>query len=141
MNLVSGHKIVAIGAGSGLGRGVVRRLVEDGASVTVLEISTEKVASLQDEFGNTVCAVAGDASSLADLLRCRDAHMEHFGSVDALICFQGIFDGNVPLAQIDPEAVEAGFDELFRINVKSAILAARVFLELLQDRMVSQDVV
>ena len=133
MNLVSGHKIVAIGAGSGLGRGVVRRLVEDGASLSVLEISDEKVASLQEEFGGAVLAVSGDASRLADLERFRAAHIKRFGGVDALICFQGIFDGNVPLAQIDPEAVGEVFDELFRINVKSAIIASRVFLEHLQE--------
>lgn len=132
MSLVADHKIVAIGAGSGLGRGVVRRLIEDGASLSVLEISEVKVASLQEEFGDAVLAISGDASRLADLKRFREAHAERVGGVDALICFQGIFDGNVPLAQIDPEAVEAVFDEVFRINVKSTILAARVFLELLQ---------
>ena len=132
MGLVTGHKIVAIGAGSGLGRGVVRRLIEDGAKVTVLEISDEKVDAIRAEFGDSVVAIAGDASKLADLERCRAAHVEAFGQLDALICFQGIFDGNVPLTSIEPEKIDALFDELFRINVKSSILAARVFIELLQ---------
>ena len=133
MGLVTGHKIVAIGAGSGLGRGVVRRLIEDGAKVTVLEISDEKVDAIRAEFGDSVVAIAGDASRLADLERCRTAHVEAFGQLDALICFQGVFDGNVPLASIAPETVDALFDELFRINVKSTILAARMFIELLQE--------
>ena len=133
MNLVVGHKIVAIGAGSGLGRGVVRRLIEDGATLSILEISDEKVNSLKEEFGDSILAISGDASKLFDLERLRAAHTERFGGVDALICFQGIFDGNVPLAKMDPEAVEAVFDEVFRINVKSTILAARIFLELLQE--------
>lgn len=133
MSLVEGHNIVAIGAGSGLGRGVVRRMVEAGARLTVLEISAEKAASLQDEFGDAVVVVTGDACSLADLEACRAAHVARFGTVDALICFQGVWDGNVPLAQIEPQKVSDLFDELFRINVKSCMLAARVFDELLRD--------
>ena len=117
MNLVAGHKIAAIGAGSGLGLGVVRRLIEDGASLSVLEISGNKVAALKQEFGDKILAVSGDAAVLADLDRFRAAHIDRFGAVDALICFQGIFDGNVPLAQIDPALVGDVFDELFRINV------------------------
>ena len=133
MSLVEGHNIVAIGAGSGLGRGVVRRMVEAGARVTVLEISAEKAASLEAEFGDAILAVTGDATLVPDLEACRAAHVARFGAVDALICFQGVWDGNVPLAKIEPEKVSALFDELFAINVKSCMLAARVFDELLRD--------
>jgi len=133
MSLVKGHNIVAIGAGSGLGRGVVRRMVQSGARLTVLEISAEKAASLQDEFGDAIIAVTGDACSFEDLEACRDAHVARFGTVDALICFQGVWDGNVPLAQIEPAKVGDLFDELFRINVKSCVLAARVFNDLLRE--------
>jgi NAD(P)-dependent dehydrogenase (short-subunit alcohol dehydrogenase family) len=133
MSLLEGHHIVAIGAGSGLGRGVVRRMIEAGARLTVLEISAEKAASLQDEFGDAVVVVTGDACSLVDLEACRAAHVARFDTVDALICFQGVWDGNVPLSQIDPAKVGDLFDELFRINVKSCILAARVFDEALRE--------
>jgi NAD(P)-dependent dehydrogenase (short-subunit alcohol dehydrogenase family) len=133
MSLVKGHNIVAIGAGSGLGRGVARRMVESAARLTILEISAEKAASLEEEFGDAVVVVTGDACSLADLEACLAAHVSRFGTVDALICFQGVWDGNVPLAQIDPVKVGELFDELFRINVKSCVLAARVFGEALRD--------
>ena len=132
MDLVNGHNIVAIGAGSGLGKGVARRMIDDGARLTVLEISADKVDALRAEFGESALVVQGDAAKLADLQRCRSAHLERFGDLHALICFQGVFDGNVPLAKIDEEAIDVLFDELFHINVKSSILAARVFGDMLQ---------
>jgi len=134
MDLVNDHDIVAIGAGSGLGRGVARRLIADGARLTVLEISGTKADALRAEFGDAALVVQGDAAQLGDLQRCRAAHLERYGKLDALMCFQGVFDGNVPIADIDEGAIDALFDELFHINVKSSILAARVFLEALQDR-------
>lgn len=132
MGLLTGHNIVAIGAGSGLGRGVVRAFVAEGANVTTLEVSEEKARSLGEEFGQNINSVCGDATSVPDLEACRAAHIGRYGQVDALVCFQGIFDGNVPLVKIAIDKVGALFDELFHVNVKSILLAARVFMEDLQ---------
>jgi hypothetical protein len=43
-----------------------------------------------------------------------------------LLVFAGIFDWYRPLADLSPQELSAGFDELFAVNVKSALVAVHV---------------
>jgi NAD(P)-dependent dehydrogenase (short-subunit alcohol dehydrogenase family) len=129
--LLEGHVVLVTGGGSGLGLGVARRCLDHGARLAVMEIAPDKVAALRAEFGEDVLVVEGNCSSIADLSACEAAIRERFGRLDALIGVQGIFDGNVPLAQMSVEQADALFDELFRVNVKGHLLAARIFQPLL----------
>ena len=124
--------MLLVGAGSGLGRGVVRACRQHGAQLAVLEVSAAKVQSLEAELGPDALVMQGDATRSSDLVKCRDAIVERYGKLDAAFCFQGIFDGNVPLKTIDLDRVDQLFDELFHINVKSCLLTARVFHDLLE---------
>ncbi len=131
--MLQDHSLLVIGGGSGLGRGVARRCLEQGAALTVFEISPEKVVSLKEEFGEGVLVVQGDGTNSADLLRCRNDLVDRHGKLDAVLSFQGVWDGNVPLKDIAIDRIDTLFDELFHINVKGAFLAARVFHDLLQQ--------
>ena len=51
------------GGGSGLGRAIVTRFLEEGARVGVLEISPTKAGALRAEFGNDVVVTTGDATA------------------------------------------------------------------------------
>jgi cis-2,3-dihydrobiphenyl-2,3-diol dehydrogenase len=133
MRILDDHSVVIVGGGSGLGRGIARRCLEEGAQLTVIEISPEKVQSLESEFGDRALLLQGDCTRLADLTRCRDEVARKFGKVDALICFQGIWDGNIPIRNIPAEKLDRLFDEVFGINVKGSLLAARIFCELLEE--------
>lgn len=132
MRLLEDHVVLVTGGGSGLGLGVARVAREQGATLAVMEIDAAKVAQLSAEFGDEVLVVEGNCTRLADLERCRAAIHTKFGRLDALIGVQGIFDGNAPLADIAPDRLDALFDEVFQVNVKGHVLAARVFHDLLQ---------
>lgn len=129
--LLEDHVVLVTGGGSGLGLGVARRCRDYGARLAIMEIVPEKAAALRAEFGDSALIVEGNCSSIADLTACRAAIVDRFGRLDALIGMQGIFDGNVPIVGIEPEALDALFDELFRVNVKGHLLAARIFRDLL----------
>lgn len=131
--LLIDHVVLVTGGGSGLGLGVARRCLDHGARLAIMEIVPEKAAGLRAEFGDDVLVVEGDCASIADLEACSAAIRGRFGRLDALIGMQGIFDGNVPLARIDAEALDRLFDELFRVNVKGHLLAARIFRPLLEE--------
>lgn len=133
MDVLSDHTVLLVGAGSGLGRGVARRCIEEGAQVAIFEISPEKVASAQDEFGPSCLVINGDCRSTEDLLRCKAGILERFGKLDGVMCFQGIFDGKVPLKDVPLDRVAALFDELFHINVLGDLLVARVFHSMLEE--------
>jgi NAD(P)-dependent dehydrogenase (short-subunit alcohol dehydrogenase family) len=132
MKMLDDHVVLLTGAGSGLGLGVARYCLQDGAKVAIMEIVPEKVQSLQAEFGKNALVVQGDVTSIADLKRCREAVVKEFGRLDALMGLQGIFDQNLPLKDIALEKVGALFDELFHTNVLGYILSVKIFVDLLE---------
>lgn len=104
---------------------------DDGAQVAILEYAAEKVSALREEFGHDVLVVQGDVRNITDLVACRDAIADRYGRLNCLVGAQGIFDGNVRLADIPVERVDALFDEDLSINVKGYVLTTRVFLDML----------
>jgi NAD(P)-dependent dehydrogenase (short-subunit alcohol dehydrogenase family) len=133
VQLLDDHVVLIMGGGSGLGLGVARQCLEEGADVAILEIAHEKVDQLKSEFGDRVLVRQGDVRSLDDLHALQDAIVERYGRLSALIGCQGIFDGNIPLRDTPVERIDSLFDELFHVNVKGYILAARVFVDLLEQ--------
>lgn len=131
MQLLEGDVIFLTGAGSGLGLGVARYFLAEGARLAILEIVPEKVEALKEEFGEGCLVMQGDATKVADLERCRDEIVSRFGRLNALVGFQGIFDGNIPLREIPVEKLDSLFDELFHVNVQGYILSAKIFMDLL----------
>ena len=129
MQLLDGDVVAIMGGGSGLGLGVARHCLGEGASLAILEVVPEKVEQLRAEFGSDAVIVQGDATSVSDLQRFRSETVARFGKVNALIGCQGIFDGNIPLADTPLDRIDSLFDEVFHINVKSYILAVKVFLD------------
>lgn len=132
MQLLNDDVVLVTGGGSGLGLGVARYCLAEGAEVVIFEISAEKVRLLQKEFGTDVLVIQGDVTKVDDLRACRDAILKRYGKLNALIGAQGIFDGNVPLMETPIERIDSLFDELFQINVKGYILSAHVFHDLLK---------
>src|SRR5829696_9486144 len=123
---------LAIGGGSGIGRGVVEEFVREGASVGVLELNPDKCAEL-DELGSKVVAIQGDATSLDDNKRAVRETVDAFGRLDILTTFVGIFDFYTPLSELPENTLQAAFQETFETNVESYMLSARAALPTLQE--------
>lgn len=132
MSLLENHVVLISGGGSGMGRGVARHFLGEGAQLAILEIVPEKVISLKEEFGDQVLVLEGDATKLSDLETTKEAVLSRFGRLDSYVGCQGVFDGNIPLRDLPADKIESTFDELFHINVMSYILAARVFVDELE---------
>ena len=129
MELLKDHVVLVTGGGSGLGLGIARECLSQGAQVAVLDHSAEKVKALPEELGAGVLGLHADASRCTDMVRARGELLDRFGRLDALICAQGIFDGNVPLQDLTLDRIDTLFDEIFHVNVKSHVIAAHVFGE------------
>ena len=132
MQLLKDDVVLVTGGGSGLGLGVAQYCRAEGAHMVIVDVSADKVRLLQEEFGDDVLVMRADVTRAADLQACRDAIVQRYGRLDALIGTQGIFDGNVPLMQIPLERIDSLFDELFHVNVKGYLLSARIFCDLLR---------
>ncbi|MGW5147203.1 SDR family oxidoreductase [Rhodococcus koreensis] len=132
MQMLDDHIALILGGGSGLGLGIARHFLGEGARVAIFEISESKLLDLKDEFGDDVLLVQGDVTSVDDLEAARTAVLDRFGRLDALIGAQGIFDGNIALRDIPTDRIEKVFDEVLHVDVLGYVLAARVFLEELE---------
>lgn len=134
MGWLDGQTALVTGGGSGIGRAVVDRFVEEGADVGVLEIDGDAVAALNDAYPDRVHAVQGDVTEYADDERAVAETADAFGGLDVFVGNAGIFDDAVHLADLDPEDVEVGFRELFGVNVLGYMLGAKAALpELLES--------
>jgi NAD(P)-dependent dehydrogenase (short-subunit alcohol dehydrogenase family) len=121
------------GGGSGIGRAVVARLIEEGARVGVLERMADRVEQLRADFGPAVCAVQGDVTRLADQTRAVADTVSAFGQLDIYVGNAGLFDSFLPLAEFPEDRLSDAFDELFGVNVKGCVLGAKAALTALRQ--------
>lgn len=124
MGALDGEAILVTGGASGLGRAIVGRCLEEGAHVTILDRTPERLADL----GGRVEAVGGDVRCLADNLRAVEACVARFGKLDCAIGNAGIWDYSTSLDELAPECLDAAFDELFHVNVKGYLHLAKAAL-------------
>lgn len=122
---LDGSVALVTGGGSGIGRAVVERFVDDGAQVGVLERDPDRVASLRNEFGASVVAVQGDVRTLADNRTAVDRVVDRYGSLDTFVGNAGVFDNFAKLEDIPAEQLEAGYREQFDVNVLGYLLGAK----------------
>jgi NAD(P)-dependent dehydrogenase (short-subunit alcohol dehydrogenase family) len=129
---LAGMVIFCTGGGSGIGRGAVDAFLAEGASVAILELDESKCAAL--EGSGDILVHSGDATSSDDSeALVRDA-LARWGRIDAAACFVGIFDHYRRLEEISAAELTGAFDEIFAINVRSALVTAATLLPELRRR-------
>jgi NAD(P)-dependent dehydrogenase (short-subunit alcohol dehydrogenase family) len=127
MGWLDGKRALVVGAGSGIGRAVVTAFACEGARVGVLELDQAKCARLAAEMPDCVVS-RGDATALADTRAAVRAVTDAFGGLDVLVNCVGIFDFYRGLADISDDQLDAAFDEIFAVNVKSQLVGVRAAL-------------
>ncbi len=90
-----GRTAVVTGAANGIGRGVVERLLDEGANVVALDIEEESLKALRAELGSPagLTTVQGDIRSRQDVKRAIDTARQHYGALDVMVANAGIAVG------------------------------------------------
>lgn len=127
VGVLHGRRALLVGAGSGIGRAVAEAFVTAGARVSVLELDPAKSAALRAAPQDFV-VTTGDATSFADTAAAVTATCDQFGGIDVLVSFVGLFDYYVGLGSLTDEQLDAGFDEAYRVNVKSLLISVKAAL-------------
>ncbi|MGH8116230.1 MAG: 3-(cis-5,6-dihydroxycyclohexa-1,3-dien-1-yl)propanoate dehydrogenase [Rhodanobacteraceae bacterium] len=129
MGQLDGQVALITGGGSGIGRAVVARFVEEGARVAAMDRVPARTDELQREFGDAVTAVAGDVANMADNRRAVAETIGAFGRLDVFIGNAGIFDTYARFADLSDDALDRAHDELFGVNVKGCLFGAKAALD------------
>lgn len=118
--------VIVTGGASGIGRATAARLVEEGASVALVDIDGEAASAAASQLGSDVLPLSGDVSAEADVERYFAAAVEHFGRVDSLHNNAGIEGPLAPLAEFET----AAFERLVRINYHGIFFNLRQMLRI-----------
>jgi NAD(P)-dependent dehydrogenase (short-subunit alcohol dehydrogenase family) len=125
MGALDGEVALVTGGGSGIGRGVVDRFVEEGARVAVVDIDEERLEDARERHGDAVLGVCADVLAIEQNERAVAETVAAFGKLDVFVANAGIGDAFRELIDIPPEEVATVYQEIFDLNVKGVILGAR----------------
>ena len=135
MGLLDGKVALITGAGSGIGKGVLEKFVQEGARVAVLERMADRVEQLRNEFGELVVGIHGDVSQLSDNKAAVAETLRAFGQLDIFVGNAGIFDQFITVSEFPEDKLSDAFDEQFAVNVKGPLLGAKAtYPELVKTR-------
>lgn len=125
MGWLEGDVAVVTGAGSGLGRALVRRFVDEGARVVAVDRAADRVAEVEDAHGAAVAGVVTDITSTEGNAQAVRVALDRFGRLDTFVANAGMFDYGASLLDTPADALARAFDELFAVNVKAYLLGAK----------------
>lgn len=125
MGWLDGDVALVTGGGSGIGRAVVERYVEEGAQVAIMDRAAGRAEEWRARLGDKIAIISGDVSRLDDNKRAVAETVAAFGKLDIFVGNAGVLDGFIRLADLPEERLAAACNELFAINVKGCILGAK----------------
>ncbi|ODV91759.1 hypothetical protein CANCADRAFT_75557 [Tortispora caseinolytica NRRL Y-17796] len=113
MGKLDGKVAVVTGGGSGFGLGIVKKFLEEGAKVVVVDLNEEAGTKVAEEFGvKFVQANVALAESWKTVLQ---TSIDTYGKLDVVVNNAGTTYRNKPTLEV----TEEDFDKVFTVNVKS----------------------
>jgi NAD(P)-dependent dehydrogenase (short-subunit alcohol dehydrogenase family) len=123
---LAGKVAVVTGAGSGMGRAIVRQFSAQGAKVVAADVSG-KQDDLPAELGDGCIATHADVSRSADVRAMLDLAVARFGRLDVLCNNAGIQGQIAPTAEHDEDA----FDQVIAVNLRGVFLGMKYAIPLM----------
>jgi NAD(P)-dependent dehydrogenase (short-subunit alcohol dehydrogenase family) len=116
--------VVVTGGSRGIGEGIVKRFVEEGAKVVFSDLLNEKAKALEEELGERVAFYRADATSPSDTEALMKFTVDHFGKLDCLVNNAGAVGESGPIAGTSVEGFDRSIDLLLRgpfLGIKYAV--------------------
>jgi 3-oxoacyl-[acyl-carrier protein] reductase len=120
---------LVIGAARGIGEGIARRFVAEGAAVVIADTAVEAGEAAAASLGPAARFVETDVSDAGDVERAVAQAIETFGRLDILVQNAGIY----PWSLISAITVEE-WDRVLAVNLRGTFLAARAALPAMRAR-------
>ncbi len=120
---LKGKQALVTGGAMGIGFGIVCRLAEAGAVVTIIDLNAEKgqkAAHDLSDSGYQVFFIHGDISKEEEVVQAVDIAWTRMGGVDILVNNAGIFPAT-PILQIN----SADIEKILSVNLKGLVYLTR----------------
>ncbi len=127
---LQGKNAIVTGGASGIGAGIVRRFVAEGARVVIADLNAGAARELATGLGPGAVALPVDVTSAASVAALAAAAATALGPIDILVNNAGA--GHAP--QLLEELDEAEFERVLSVNVRSIYLTARAFVPAMKAR-------
>ena len=92
MSRFIGKGVVVTGAAQGIGLGILRRFLDEGASVIAFDRNADGLQSAADSLGDRCVPFVGDVSVHDDCRRAVQLCVSQFGRIDVMCAHAGIAD-------------------------------------------------
>jgi NAD(P)-dependent dehydrogenase (short-subunit alcohol dehydrogenase family) len=115
---------VVTGGARGIGAGIVRRFVQEGAQVVFSDLLTEKAKALEEELGKEVAFYRADVTSPSDCEALMNFAAERFGGLHCVVNNAGAGAEGGPITNISVEGFDRGIALLLRgpfLGIKYAV--------------------
>ena len=120
---------IITGASRGIGEATAREFAADGWNVVLLARSTEAVAEIAGEIGESALAVPCDVTKYAEVQTAINAAVDAFGSVEAMILNAGTIEPIAEFGETDPE----GWAQAISVNLVGPYNCMRAALPVLPE--------
>ncbi len=120
--------VIITGATGGIGRFIVKALVDAGAKVLMADINEKALKELSSELGENVSYYAGDLCDRDVCGKVAEYCKEKFGKLDVLINSAGVALRK-PLLEVEKDE----FMKLYEINVYSNLAMTQACYEMLKE--------
>ena len=119
MGALDGKIAIVTGGTSGIGEGIAKAFVSEGAKVVIAGRREEGGRALEKRLG--VRFVRADVANEADVKAMVDRTVEWFGRLDCLVNNAGIPSPMVSITEIDTATI----DQILAVNVRGVILGTK----------------
>jgi len=122
---LAGKVAVVTGGGSGIGRGIVLAMAQEGADIAIPDIqvmNADKVSAEVKALGRKALAMKTDVTSAADVKAMTDRVRDTFGKIDIVVNNAGMASTpGLPFTN----NTEEDWDKTFAVNTKSVFLICK----------------
>lgn len=127
---LNGKTAIVTGGASGFGAGIVRRFVNEGARVLVVDINTKAAEDLAAEIGDSAKGLAVDVSDAEDVTRMAEFALQWMGRIDILVNNAGVGHRPMPMETLS----EDEFDRIFAVNIKAIYRTAQQVVPIMKQQ-------
>ena len=131
--VLAGQTAVITGGASGIGKSIVQRFLEAGASCLAADLNEEALAALKQElaeYGDKLDVVKVDVSNRDDVEGMVDRAVQTFGQMNIIVNNAGIMDNLLPIAEMDDDV----WERLMKVNLNSVMYGTRKAVRYYMER-------